>query len=192
MVKKSLKITIFLSFFICWILLGQVIKNHSSTWDHSWIFHKTPLRSTIKRSQLPPHHKKLLLTIYHIISTWARMNQQPWVHQLRMKPFKPFWGWTKNTSSSPAQGFFSPLHCFKIFPSYLPPPFLPPSYFPHLISHSFHFQSLGELLSLSSTKLQKDVRHNACRRWRAQRWRNMERRRQEECFIPNVEAKEER
>ncbi len=32
----------------------------------------------------------------------AGMNQQPLVYHFRMKPFKPFWGWTKNTSSSPA------------------------------------------------------------------------------------------
>jgi hypothetical protein len=53
------------------------------------------------------------------------------VHQFRMRLFKPFWGWTKNTSSSPAQGFFSPLLCPRIFPSYLPPPYLPPS--PHFL-----------------------------------------------------------
>ncbi len=45
-----------------------------------------------------------------------------------MKPFKPFWGWTRNTSSSPTHGFFSPFFCPKIFPSYLL----------HLISRSFH------------------------------------------------------
>jgi hypothetical protein len=56
------------------------------------------------------------------------VKQQPPMHQFRMRPFKPFWGWTKNTSSSPAQGFFSPLLCPKIFPSYLLPP--PPTYLP--------------------------------------------------------------
>ncbi len=54
------------------------------------------------------------------------MNQQPPVHQFRMRPFKPFWGWTKNTSSSSAQVFFSPLLCPKNFPSYLLPTYLPP------------------------------------------------------------------
>ncbi len=51
----------------------------------------------------------------------ARVNQQPPMHQFRMRPFKPFWEWTKNTSS-PAQGFwfFQPLLCPKVFPSYLP------------------------------------------------------------------------
>ncbi len=70
-----------------------------------------------------------------------------------MRPFKLFWGWTKNTSSSPAQGFFCPFLCPKIFPSYIPPP----SYLPHLISRSLHFQSSGELPSLSSTELRGDV-----------------------------------
>jgi hypothetical protein len=36
-----------------------------------------------------------------------------------------------------------------------------PTYLPHLISRSLHLQSLGELLSLSSTKFQGDVRHKA-------------------------------
>ena len=38
-----------------------------------------------------------------------------------MRLFKLFWGWTENTSSSPAHWFFSPLLCSKIFPSYLLP-----------------------------------------------------------------------
>jgi len=69
------------------------------------------------------------------------------MHQFRMRPFKLFWGWTKNTSSSPAQGFFSPLFYPKIFPSYLP----------HLIYSSLHLQSSGKPPSLSSTKLQGNV-----------------------------------
>jgi len=65
----------------------------------------------------------------------ARVNRQPPVHQFRMKPFKPFWGWTK-TTSSPTQSFwlFQPLLCPNVFPSYLPPP----SYPPHFILRSFH------------------------------------------------------
>jgi hypothetical protein len=77
-----------------------------------------------------------------------------------MRPFKPFWGWIKNTSSSPAQGFFSPLLCLKFFPSYLlpPPSYLPPSsFFPHLTSSSLHLQSSKELSSLSSTELWGDI-----------------------------------
>jgi hypothetical protein len=62
---------------------------------------------------------------------------------------------TKNTSSSPAQGFFSPLLCPKIFPSYLIPPFLPTS---PLLPHSPHFllmpsPDLGRALKLNSTEL---------------------------------------
>jgi len=57
----------------------------------------------------------------------AGVNQQPPMHQLRMRPSKLFWGWTGNTSS-PAQSFwfFQPLLCPKVFPSYLPPFHLPP------------------------------------------------------------------
>ncbi len=34
------------------------------------------------------------------------------------------------------------------------------------------------------------MRHKAWGRWRAQCWRNVERRKQEECFIPNVKVRE--
>ncbi len=45
-----------------------------------------------------------------------------------MRPFKPFWGWTKNTSSSPTQGFFSPPSLPQNFPLLpIPPPLLPTS-----------------------------------------------------------------
>ncbi len=69
------------------------------------------------------------------------MNQQPPMHQFKMRPFKPFWGWIKNTSSSPAQGFFSPLLYPKVFPSYLlprcPPTYLPlPTSFTSFPTHS--------------------------------------------------------
>ncbi len=67
-----------------------------------------------------------------------------------------------------------------------------PSYFVHLIFHSLHLQSSGKLLSLSSTKLWGDVRHKTLGRWRAQCWRNVERRKQEECFIPNAKAREKK
>jgi len=65
-------------------------------------------------------------------------------------------------------------------PTYFPPSYLPPlSYLPHLISCSFHLQSSGKLLSLSSIEFRRDFRHKDWGRWRAQRWRNMERRKQE-------------
>jgi hypothetical protein len=53
----------------------------------------------------------------------------------------------------PCPGIFCPFFCPKIFPSYLPPP----SYLPHFISRSLHFQSSEELSSLSSTELRGDV-----------------------------------
>ncbi len=56
------------------------------------------------------------------------MNQQPLMHQLRMRPLKPFSRWTRNTSSLPEIiSFFPPLLWAKNFP-YLPP--TPPSYLP--------------------------------------------------------------
>jgi hypothetical protein len=44
-------------------------------------------------------------------------------------------GWTKNTSSCLAQGFFSPFSAPKFSPPTYSPPFYlpPPSYLPHLI-----------------------------------------------------------
>jgi len=112
----------------------------------------------------------------------AGVKQQPPMHQFRMRLFKLFWGWTKNTSSCLAQGFFSPLKlillpCPGIFqPSkthplalprdfsalfsaskFSPPTYFPPSYLPHLISCSLHLQSLEELMSLSSIEFRRDV-----------------------------------
>jgi len=100
-------------------------------------------------------------------------------HQVRLTPFKPFWGWTKNTSSSPAQGFFSPLLCLKIFPSYLlppppPPPYLPPpSYLLHLISHSLHSESSRAWVAQNfketwDTRLVKDGELNVEGMWRGE------------------------
>ncbi len=62
--------------------------------------------------------KKLLMMTTVVTNGW---NEPAAMHQFRMRPFKPFWGWTKNTSS-PAQGFwfFQPLLCPKVFPTYLP------------------------------------------------------------------------
>jgi hypothetical protein len=50
------------------------------------------------------------------------------MHQLRMRPLKPFWGWTKTTSSLPKYIYsFPPLLCPKTFFSYLSTsPLLPP------------------------------------------------------------------
>jgi len=68
----------------------------------------------------------------------------------------------------PCPGIFHPLSLPQNFPflptyphpnilpspTYFPPSYLPPpSHLPHLISCSLHLQSLGEPLSLSSTKL---------------------------------------
>jgi hypothetical protein len=90
----------------------------------------------------------------------AGVNQQPPVHQFRMRAFKPFWGITKNTSSSPAQDFSAPFSAPKFSPPpyLLPPPLLPPSpHFPLIPSQ----ESSGDFPSLSSTKLWGDVTHKA-------------------------------
>jgi hypothetical protein len=78
------------------------------------------------------------------------VNQQPPMHQFRMRPLKPFSRWTKNTSSLPKIiNFFQPLLYPKIFP-YLPPtsfpptsPLLPPSWF---CTHSITITRAQELL----------------------------------------------
>ncbi len=80
------------------------------------------------------------------------MNQQPSMHQFRMRLFKQFWGWIKNTSSSP--GIFQPPSLPQKCPLLAT---LPPSYLPHLISSSLYLQSSGELPSLSSPELWGDV-----------------------------------
>ncbi len=69
------------------------------------------------------------------------------------------------------------------------PKFSPPTFLTSFLAHSI---SRARESSLSSKGLQRDVKHKAWGRWRAQHWRNVERRKQEECFIPNAEAKEER
>jgi hypothetical protein len=75
------------------------------------------------------------------------MNQQPPMHQLTMSPLKPFWGWTKNTSSLLVSIVFFRLFSAPKFssPTYLPPtylhppiyisPFLPPTYLPPRTCH---------------------------------------------------------
>ncbi len=64
-----------------------------------------------------------------------------------------------------------------------------PSWLPHLNSCLLHPHSSRELLSLSSLEVWRDATQKASRRWRAQHWRKVERRRQEEPFIPNAKVK---
>ncbi len=88
----------------------------------------------VERVKWPPRFK-----CWIIFQCWAAVrnsnreagvNQQPPVHQFRMRLFKPFWGWTQTHparpaqaflfSSSPAQGFFSPLpQSFPLLPTSL-------------------------------------------------------------------------
>jgi len=121
-----------------------------------------------------------------------------WSHTMA-KNVKCWWGRSSSFGDEPKthplplhKDFRAPFFAPKFSPpTYQPPPLLPPSVL-HLIFCSLHLKSLGKLLSLNSTELQGDVRHKAWGRWRAQCWRNVERKRQEECFIPNAEAREER
>jgi hypothetical protein len=103
-------------------------------------------------------------------------------------------GWGRSScfgdepKTHPLPLFFQPLLCPKILLSYLPPPpstsFLPTSltsFRAHFISWAWVTQSFQEIWD---TRLKG--------RWRSQHWRNVKRRRQEEYFIPNAKAREER
>ncbi len=121
----------------------------------------------------------------------AGVNQQPPVQDELVQAIL---GMNKNTSSSPAQGFFSPLLCPKFFPpTYFPPPTSLTSFNAHSIS-TLHLQSSGELPSLSSTEFWGDV----LRRCETQDLRNVESSTLKECgekkerFIPNIQVREER
>jgi hypothetical protein len=75
-----------------------------------------------------------------------------------MRPFKLFWGWTKNKSSSFAQGFFNFLLCPKVFPSYLPPPsYLPRTYFTSFCVHSIAIAKIQESLKLEVKNLKLEA-----------------------------------
>ncbi len=74
----------------------------------------------------------------------AGVNQQPPMHQLRMRSFKPFWDEPKTHPLPFPRDFSAPFSA---------PKFTPPTYLPHLISHSLNFQSSVKLLILSSTEL---------------------------------------
>jgi len=121
----------------------------------------------IRRLQvaLSQNAKGLTCPTHHLVETWGGVNQQPPVHPFRL--FKQFWGWTKSTSFSLAQGCFFSASKFSPLTSILPSP----SYLHHLISCSLHLQSLKKLPSLSSTNLRGNVRHKAWGRWSAQHWR---------------------
>jgi hypothetical protein len=126
---------------------------------------------------LEPSRPGLEWTSSHQCSSSSRFDNEPKTHPLPLP-----------------RDFSAPFSAPKFsFPTYFPP-LLPtyPLYLPHLIFHSFHFQSMGELPTLNSIELWGDMKHKAWGRWRAQHWRNVEKRKQEECFIPIVEVREER
>jgi hypothetical protein len=125
------------------------VKKRPRKWKNYW-----PSK-LIVRGQFHPIHE-IQNEILWMVHWWvlARVNQQPPMHQLRMRLLKLFWGWTKNTSSlAQSYWFFILFSTLKVFPpTYLPPPIyvppptshLPPlSYVPHLILHSLHRQSSG-------------------------------------------------
>jgi hypothetical protein len=73
----------------------------------------------------------------------AGVNQQPPMHQLSMRPLKPFWGWTKHPPIPKLFGFFNLFSAPKFFPptnllpTYLPAPTYipPPPYLTWLCAH---------------------------------------------------------
>ncbi len=89
-------------------------------------------------------------------------------HQFKMRPFKLFWGWTENTSSSPVQGLFSPLLCPKNFPSYLPPTSLT-----SFLAHSRALESSRAWITQSfketwDTRLEEGGELNVEGKWRGE------------------------
>ncbi len=100
-----------------------------------------------------------------------------------MRPFKPFWGWIKNTSFSPTQGFSILFFAPKFSPpTYFPPSYLPPtSYlftsFPtHSISRgressrTWVTQSFEEMLDI---RLEEGAELNIEGMWRGESKRNV-------------------
>jgi hypothetical protein len=115
-------------------------------------------RRLMARAQTVGHGYNLPLDLYQVMSIWsgttwfarAGVNQQPPMHQLRMRPLKPFWDEPKPHPPCPKILFFSASTLpqnFSLQPTYLPPTslLLPlPSYLPPPTSHR---QSLGAVWS---------------------------------------------
>jgi hypothetical protein len=98
-------------------------------------------------------------------------------------PFKSFWDELK------MHPLFLPRVFLVIFFS---PIFSPPTYLPHLISHLLYHHSSRKHLNVNSSELRGNARHKAWGRWKAQHWRNMERRKQEERLIQNAKVNKKR
>ncbi len=114
------------SFFFLWVREGEFFFL-SCIWCGKWTVHHALSTWTV--------NFPCKFLFYFILFWWGEgpgVNQQPPMHQLRMSPLKPFWGWTKNTSSLPT-GFF-----FRLFstPKFSIPTYLPPTYLPPPTSHS--------------------------------------------------------
>jgi hypothetical protein len=135
------------------------------------------------------YNTEMLVSGHPTISASTTAGRLEWTsrHKCTSSGWSPssrFWDEPK-THPLPLPRDFSAL--FSV-PKFTPPtPILPPS--PHFPLTPF-LGSLGELLSLSSWELQGDTRHKAWGKWKAQRWKNMERTKHKECFIPNAEVEE--
>jgi hypothetical protein len=82
---------------------------------------------------------------------WAGVNQQPPVHQCRMRPFKPFGDEPKTHPSLPkVLGFFSLFSA----PKFFLPTYLPPTYLTSFCTHSI-VKALKNLKRENKTKSQK-------------------------------------
>jgi hypothetical protein len=85
----------------------------------------------------------------------AGVNQQPPVHYFRMRPFKPFWGWTQNTLN-PCTGIFEspslPQNCPLLT---FPPPTSLTSFPAHFISKGSENSWAWDFSLTSSPKLRK-------------------------------------
>jgi len=91
---------------------------------HQWTIDRKPHYNSINELVTTDHYWGFTLGY----QCGCQFNWLKWTssHQLRMRPFKPFWGWTKNTSSS----FFSVSSLLKSFSLLLTSPhfvFIPSS-----------------------------------------------------------------
>ncbi len=104
------------------------------------------------------------------------------------------WGWS-HSSRFGDEPKTHPFPLPKDFSTpFFAPKFSPPTYLPPLLPPSPHFSLTPsrELSRPPKLETHRTSWHKAWGRWKAQCWRNMERRRQEERFIPNAEVREQR
>jgi hypothetical protein len=107
----------------CTLFVAQFFLKSSYGWS---------LVATSKIWQTKKEKKKKTIGSSNLVtktSDRAGVNQQPLVHQFRMRPFKLFWGWTKKHILFPCPGILQPPSLPQNFPILPSSPLLPPS--PH-------------------------------------------------------------